>query len=56
MWGLRNYWKGGAMYLSEIRFSTLGNRAKNESYEEGLYFDQDVLTGPFRVELSNHSV
>lgn len=42
--------------FSEIRFSTLGNRAKNESYEEGLYFDQDVLIGPFRIELSNHSV
>lgn len=40
MWGLRNYWKGDVMHLSKIGFSTLGNRAKRESYEEGLYVDK----------------
>lgn len=40
MWGLRNYWKGDGMYLSKIGFGTLGNRAKRESYEEGLYVDK----------------
>lgn len=44
------------MHLSERGFSILGNRAKTESYEEGLYFDQDVLTGYSKIELRNHSV